>query len=1842
MCALSTLISGVYLLAILHFLFFLVLFEQHIAALGLLISFFATLPFPALRKPLSSLPQPTQSVPSPPRVGNAHPYRDSPGEELFSSSPWGREQRQGRELEARTSITARTRRFYALPLSAHALMSPRGTAFNSRGGASRENELSLTPPYSTTGEAEEEAAVVLRTKEVSSVYCPDALEGSSTAARANDEAAVDVAHDHPYEHAGRASVVHAGWVWATAVVSLFSVCLSTALLLFVAKCSSQDLQDTGCTAPSWAYRAPLRILLTLFAGIRVEEGGVSQRHFFVTIASFSTVGALSVGQAVCATLLRCRSRTRAPATFQLEKISKRVGAWLMRSFTFAPLSLLWICAAGIGQGTLFGCIYVLLAVLMLLHYPRCVLSWRRRCWLVYSAVLLLLWTVQACFRLPWLRESLEGYTATRSPARRHLLTVWGGLLGATAANTTASRWQVVGAIGLWWAGVECFCLHTSSYVTLLAASRWAPVYVVAQHRARYKQALAVKEGKQLACALKQRRVAQRKVTELRLQRERRTANVNGGRRGRGCAATANTGMEPPLNNPNGRAGNDILHGDGHAHRRRYAPFGSCGSRGSHRCSTDDSNLTAHSTQVVRGRKGELSAMVVRTRDSCGSARASFVNSTAHSPCEIESQINLHAPLLTPTPPFKEQLRQQSTWNRLNNRTGIYLCDGGSRTEKGGGPLGPSAAAAATVTLAASAVVARYSQESRDKESAPPSASRLRPREHTTSPGHPAGEDGEDGEDGENVDHYSELLNTSPFASPFASPNRQPAAAPPPSALATPPLLSTASTVPILCLRDVSVSSEYFCFREHRRNVVRRSAYDAPRDFSPFHSVANGMIAGGSLPEGDMDKLSLDGPPVVDTTATMPVATVEPPAHAANSHRAKKKAAVATPTAPHAECSEADGEDQEGEPFRTCCLPRAASRAFKGLHKELKTYLCAHTLIVVGKVKPRDANVPQRISGSGDAARTTSATAVADPPDDSSLLYLLMRYAAQHWVWVCALLSLLHYTVSGTAVNLVPSLASLVYAVLPHPWPPRCYVRSGVLFAAASVFCKCLVRATLVSGAVPTLSSTAARCLSALLLSGRVSSSPRSVLSSSSAVTVSFTGWEPWFDITMGVAVLCAAVVQWSLVYSDQCVLGCGAGGSDGRNSIVEEGRLPALLSRSPSPTRNTPHSDATVQSAEAALHPSDHNCTGRLTRWNRRRRGAGADYYSMQLFFDFLSLVLFCWAYYAIAPDDTAPSQDNLFYAVQHNRLPGVFVATTLGLVVVLFAERVIYVLHALVAKCMLHVLLALTYHALYLAWYTMRDASSGLSVTSVSLLMAAKLASLWCGALQLRHGYPLHRAHDPFTMRTDAVHWFGHMVFRVVPFLLELRVLLDWSFSATTLKVQHWMLLEDIHHNVYRRYVDMHDLHWTSRHQGRRFPYYVRVYQGMLSFAAILLVLFFPLFWYSTFGPQVHASRVTAWTSDVAFGSLSALPLYSADAQLSQVPFRTAAATTIGDAAPNPSDLLRIASASDTWQLAQPPQCSSQMWSYTPAALTHLLHELRSEAQQRQNRRAKLVVRNRVTRNRAIEASYTTCSFEESYTLPVPTVLTFLRVLESWQVADSNATSAVLPPFAVPLPSFYTPYVVSSGSSVASMVRAGLAKVDCALTLHRVGQYRGFTCLECASSASEAVAASQSWTPNATQTSSSSRWPTASASNGGPVEAPEHTLVYLIASTDVTTVQSSLSLIPNMGVIALYTSFVLVVSNYIRGFFAGDAHRVVLLQLANPEPVAELLRYIYLARSCASNGDVGDMYLEQMLFLELLDLLRSPERLLALGGRRADDYAREEYREDLYAVTKRPFDLRH
>ena len=105
--------------------------------------------------------------------------------------------------------------------------------------------------------------------------------------------------------------------------------------------------------------------------------------------------------------------------------------------------------------------------------------------------------------------------------------------------------------------------------------------------------------------------------------------------------------------------------------------------------------------------------------------------------------------------------------------------------------------------------------------------------------------------------------------------------------------------------------------------------------------------------------------------------------------------------------------------------------------------------------------------------------------------------------------------------------------------------------------------------------------------------------------------------------------------------------------------------------------------------------------------------------------------------------------------------------------------------------------------------------------------------------------------------------------------------------------------------------------------------------------------------------------------------------------------------------------------------------------------------------------------------------------------------------------------------------------------------------------------------------------------------------------------LYYVAVSDMVPSSDTPLAGLFNVGIVALYVTFVLAIGKLIRGLLSMSSAVVFVQDVQNPSFVARLADHVHLARGA------GDLALEADLYCAVINILRSPETLLRVTGLR-------------------------
>ncbi|TNV87609.1 hypothetical protein FGO68_gene11570 [Halteria grandinella] len=120
--------------------------------------------------------------------------------------------------------------------------------------------------------------------------------------------------------------------------------------------------------------------------------------------------------------------------------------------------------------------------------------------------------------------------------------------------------------------------------------------------------------------------------------------------------------------------------------------------------------------------------------------------------------------------------------------------------------------------------------------------------------------------------------------------------------------------------------------------------------------------------------------------------------------------------------------------------------------------------------------------------------------------------------------------------------------------------------------------------------------------------------------------------------------------------------------------------------------------------------------------------------------------------------------------------------------------------------------------------------------------------ALQIRHGYPQAPFKAPFIRDTSLLTVWAFRVYKAMPFLWEMKVIIDWTVTSTCLDLFQWFKLDDAFNYLYQCQVQNNDR--ASRREYSQRPMWEKFFQGFCFAFALILVILAPILLFSGINP--------------------------------------------------------------------------------------------------------------------------------------------------------------------------------------------------------------------------------------------------------------------------------------------------------------------------------------------------------------------------------------------------------
>ncbi|KAI0240903.1 Piezo-type mechanosensitive ion channel component 2, partial [Lamellibrachia satsuma] len=243
------------------------------------------------------------------------------------------------------------------------------------------------------------------------------------------------------------------------------------------------------------------------------------------------------------------------------------------------------------------------------------------------------------------------------------------------------------------------------------------------------------------------------------------------------------------------------------------------------------------------------------------------------------------------------------------------------------------------------------------------------------------------------------------------------------------------------------------------------------------------------------------------------------------------------------------------------------------------------------------------------------------------------------------------------------------------------------------------------------------------------------------------------------------------------------------------------------------------------------------------------DVYALMFLCDAIGFIIVSFSYKNFAPVTESHNIRDVASAITENRVPPAFLFMLLSLFVFMLVDRVIYLRRLVFGKFILQIVLVLGTHAwmFFILPYVNNRAFS--HNFTAQLWYFFKCLYFGLSAYQIRCRYPARILGNFLTKQYNYTNLVFFKIFQVMPFLLEIRYLMDWMWTDTALGLYSWMQMEDIYNKVFTCacFLAGEDRYVTPR-ATKRSPVIKYGLGGILLFI-LFLIVWFPMLVFSVGG---------------------------------------------------------------------------------------------------------------------------------------------------------------------------------------------------------------------------------------------------------------------------------------------------------------------------------------------------------------------------------------------------------
>ncbi|XP_072220008.1 piezo-type mechanosensitive ion channel component 2 [Leuresthes tenuis] len=562
---------------------------------------------------------------------------------------------------------------------------------------------------------------------------------------------------------------------------------------------------------------------------------------------------------------------------------------------------------------------------------------------------------------------------------------------------------------------------------------------------------------------------------------------------------------------------------------------------------------------------------------------------------------------------------------------------------------------------------------------------------------------------------------------------------------------------------------------------------------------------------------------------------------------------------------------------------------------------------------------------------------------------------------------------------------------------------------------------------------------------------------------------------------------------------------------------------------------------------------------------AVTDVYVLMFLADTVDFIIIVFGFWAFGKHSTADITSSL----SEDQVPGPFLVMVLIQFGTMVVDRALYLRKTVVGKVVFQVILVFGIHCwmfFILPGMTEKRFSEN---TVAQMWYFVKCIYFGLSAYQIRCGYPTRVLGNFLTKSYNYVNLFLFQGFRLVPFLTELRAVMDWVWTDTSLSLSSWICVEDIYAHIFILKCWRESEKRYPQPRGQKKKKVVKYGMGGMIVMLLICIVWFPLLFMSLVKSVAGVVNAPLDVS-VQITLAGFQPIFTMSAQQKQLQGVTEKEflnfkdtfNTFDEAGTNALQWLDGYSPEDLI-IAELKGSSNSLWTISPPSRANLIDMLGSPEE------FPITVSWSVQRNLSLGAKAETASGKNVKPLSPETKQDLIMLLNG-SVNQSKVIITEIIPRYIRAP---------SDSDATPVEQLGDKMLDISLTLMR------------AQNSSDQV--QEWWIVNQVEPGLIDK----------KSQKYEPLLQIYIFSDQVS--PPSLGFLAGYGIMGLYASVVLVIGKFVREFFSGISHTIMFEELPNVDRILKLCTDIFLVR------ETGELDLEEDMYSKLIFLYRSPETMI-------------------------------